>query len=78
MMSALYPEAQDEVLVAEVRVVLHDVPKDRPVADRHHRLGDVVGMFPEPHAHSSTKQDNLHQNTMDLWESARRTVLPNP
>ncbi len=36
---AAVAEAQDEVLVPEVRVVLHHVPEDRPIADGHHRLG---------------------------------------
>jgi hypothetical protein len=38
----LVPEAQDEVLVPVVGVVLHQVPHDRAVPDRDHRLGDVL------------------------------------
>ena len=38
---ALVAEADDEVVVPEVRVVLHDVEQDRPVGDGHHRLGNA-------------------------------------
>jgi len=36
------PQAEDEVLVAEVGVELHDVPEDGPVADGHHGLGNAL------------------------------------
>ena len=52
-------EAQDELGVPEVRVVQHDVPQHRPVADRHHRLGQRVGVpdrirMPSPPENSTT------------------------
>ena len=39
---AAVPEAEDEVPVAVVRVVLHHVPQDRAVADRDQRLRERV------------------------------------
>ena len=38
----LVAEAEDELLVAEVRVVAHDVPQHGAVADLDHRLGLVA------------------------------------
>ena len=48
-------EAQDEVLVSEVRIVLHEVPDNRPVADRDHGLRDVLGIFPDSHSQTTAK-----------------------
>src|SRR6266487_19887 len=56
----LVAEAQDEVPVPVVRVVLHDVPQDRPVADRDHRLGDRVGVLAQPQAQTATEKDGFH------------------
>src|SRR6185503_9380416 len=53
-------EAQDEVLVSEVGVVLHDVPEDRAIADRHHRLRDVLVVIPKPRPQTTTEEHNLH------------------
>src|SRR2546422_3508131 len=54
-------EAQDEVLVSEVSIVLHDVPENRPVADRDHGLRDVLGIIPESHAHATAEEHDLHR-----------------
>src|SRR4029077_18885123 len=48
-------ETQDEVLVAEVSVVFHQMPKNRARPDLDHGLWDVVGVSPEPHPGSSAK-----------------------
>ena len=58
---AAVPQAQNEVLVAEVRVVAHQVPEDRPVADVDERLGNRVGMFAQTRAEATAEKDNLHQ-----------------
>src|SRR5215467_15472503 len=34
-------EAEDEVFVPEVRIVLHDMPQDRAITDLHHWFGYV-------------------------------------
>ena len=44
----LVAEAQHEVLVAVVGVVLHDMPQNRAVPDRDHGLRDPLGMIAEP------------------------------
>src|SRR5271156_302045 len=53
-------EAKNEVLVAEVGIVLHHVPQDRPVAYMHHGLGDAFAGFPDPHAEASAEQYYFH------------------
>ena len=57
---AAISEAQHEVLVPEVGVVLHHVPQNRPVADGHHRLRHVLSGLPNPHAETAAKQHDLH------------------
>ena len=57
---ALVAEAQDEVLEAVVREPFHDVPENRPVADRDHRLGDVVGHVADARALASAQDDDFH------------------
>ena len=58
---ALVAEAEDEVVVAPRRVVLHDVPEDRPVADRDHRLRDPLRLLAHPHAETAAEDDDLHR-----------------
>ena len=57
-------ETQDEVFVAVVRVILHDVPEDRPVANRDHRLGDIVRIFAQAHPESATEDDHFHGSVL--------------
>src|SRR5690606_18645986 len=54
-------QAEDEVLVPEVGVVLHEMPDDRAVTERDHRLGHVLGVVAEPHAQTPAEQDDLHR-----------------
>ena len=56
----LVAEAQDEILMAVLAVVLHDVPQDRLVADRHHRLWNVLRIIADARAEPAAEQDNLH------------------
>ncbi|MBN9441546.1 MAG: molecular chaperone, partial [Bosea sp.] len=56
----LVAKAKDEVLVAEMGVVLHQMPEDRTRADLHHRFRDVVDIAPQPHAHAAAKEYDLH------------------
>jgi hypothetical protein len=53
-------EAQNEILVAEVRVVLHYVPEHWPVADWHHGFGNMVRIFPQAHPKTAAKNDDFH------------------
>src|SRR5262249_51481578 len=41
-------------------VIAHQVPEDRPVADRHHWLGNGLREVPQPHSEAATEQDDLH------------------
>ena len=56
----LVAEAEHEVGEAEVRVVLHHVPEDRPVADLDHRLGDDVGGLAHPEPLPTAEDDDFH------------------
>src|SRR5260370_41411729 len=53
-------QAQDEVLVAEVRVILHDVPQNRPVTNGNHGLGDIISILPQAHSESAAKDNDFH------------------
>ena len=57
---ALVAEADDEIVVPEVRVVLHDVEQDRPVGDRHHRLGDARRGLLHAQSETTAEEDDLH------------------
>src|SRR5438093_4108383 len=59
-------EAEDEVLVPKVSVVLHHVPEDRAIADRHHRLRNVLVVVPKPHPQTTAEQDDLHLAPLPL------------
>ena len=43
--------------MAELAVVVHQVPKDRLVADRNHRLRDVFGYVPDARAETAAEQN---------------------
>ena len=57
-------EAEDELLVPEVRVVAHHVPEDRPVSDGHHGFGDVLGVLAQPHPETTAEQHDLHRSPL--------------
>ena len=57
---ALVAQAEDELLVAEIGVVLHEMPQDRSVADLHHRLGHRIAVLANAHALSAAEEDDLH------------------
>jgi hypothetical protein len=42
-----------------VRVDLHDVPEDWPLADQNHGLGPEFGLFPETSSLAATKDDDF-------------------
>ena len=68
-------EAQDELLVPEVRVVLHQVPEDRTLADLDERLGDLVRVVPQAHPHAAAEQHDLHWDpSMSTTDVSRRGV----
>ena len=58
-------EAEDEVLVPVVGVVLHEVPHDRALADVDERLGRRLGVLPQAHPHAAAEQHHLHPALSD-------------
>jgi len=56
----LVAKAQNEVLVAESAVVVHQVPEDRLVTDRNHRLRDAFGHVPNARAETAAEQNCFH------------------
>ncbi len=52
---------EDELGVAEVRVVAHDVPDERPVTDHRHGLGHVVDAVAHAHAVAAAEEHDLHR-----------------
>ncbi len=67
-------EAQDELLVPEVRVVPHDVPDQRPWTDGRHRLRHVRDAVTHPHAVPAAEQDHLHPGAPLVAAGERRLV----
>src|SRR6267143_158739 len=53
-------QAQDELLVAEMSIVLHHVPQDRPVTDMNDGLGCTFARFSDPHALPTAEKNNFH------------------
>ena len=56
----LVAEAQHEIAVAVLAVVVHHVPQDRLMADRDHGLRDVLGVLADAGAKAAAEQNNLH------------------
>ncbi len=57
---AAVAQAQDEILVPVVRVIAHQVPDQRPVADRDQRLRDGVRMLAQASAQTTAEQHHFH------------------
>ena len=55
----LVTEAQDEVTVPPVRVILHDVPQDGQPTDRDHWFWDVIGHIADAGAVASAENDGF-------------------
>ncbi len=53
-------EAENEVSKPIVSVVLHDMPKDRPIADAKHRLGNLFRDLPHPHTQTAAEDHDFH------------------
>src|SRR5207245_3546421 len=70
---ATITETEKELGVAEVRVVLHEMPDDRAVADVHHRLRSRLRVLPQAGAKATAKENNLHRNTLNGAERLPRT-----
>src|SRR5262245_46837525 len=74
-------EAEDEVIVTEVRVVRHQGPDDRTVPDVDHRLGDRLRMLPEASTQPAAEQHNFQGSALRAPTSPWRyqaTVAASP
>jgi len=60
------PKTEDKILVPEVRIILHYVPQDGPVADGNHGLGNRFRILAETHTQSSAKQYDFHRQLLRL------------
>ena len=78
----LVAEAQNEVSVTVLAVVLHQMPKDRLVADRDHRLRDVFRVIADARAKTAAEENCFHVKTLspsapdDFGTGARPTRDP--
>ena len=72
-------ETQDEVVVAMVRVVLHDVPQQGSGSDGHQRFRNTLVVVAHAHALTAAEDDHLHGRPPRRPSSSgspRRTVRP--
>src|SRR5262249_51469749 len=53
-------EAEDEILMAEMGIVLHHVPQNGTLVDFHQRLRNILGIFAESHAETAAEEDDFH------------------
>src|ERR1700691_150619 len=60
---ALVSEAQYELLVTVMGIVLHQMPKNRPRANLHHGFRDVIDVASEPHPGSPAENNYFHRNS---------------
>ena len=60
---AFITKAQDEIIQAIARIHFHDVPEHRPVADPHHRLGDVISDIADAGSLTAAQNDRLHSSS---------------
>ena len=70
----LVAEAQDEILVAVLAVIAHQVPEDRLAADRDHRLRNVFGVIANPRAETAAEQNCFHPDGILRWRPNRAEV----
>src|SRR5581483_11983093 len=68
---ALVAEADDEIVQAVKRIVLHDVPKNRMRSDLAHRLWLELGLLGETRAHPAGKDHDFHDTTILSSSGAR-------
>ena len=57
---AFVAEAEDELAKPVRRIALHDVPNDRPVADRQHRFRQELVRVANPGSLTAAEDDDLH------------------
>src|SRR6476646_5552746 len=69
---AAVAQRDHEFVESVMRVVLHDVPKQRSPADFDHRLGLDIRLFRKAGAPTAGEDDNFHESTLrserGLWD----------
>jgi hypothetical protein len=55
-------KTQNEILMAEMSVILHHVPQDRSVTDMNDGLWCTFARFSDPHALTAAEKDDFHGN----------------
>jgi len=74
---AAIAEREDELRVPEVRVVAHQVPQDRAVADVHQRLrGWCRNGSQQARAESAAEEYDLHGVTLSFQYFQRKIRIP--
>ena len=53
--------------MAVIAVILHNVPQDRLMSDRNHRLWNILGILPDPGSKPAAEQYNLHREICPWW-----------
>src|SRR5262249_60318514 len=53
-------QTQNKISMAEMSVVLHQVPENRAVPDGNHRLRHALGALAQPRSHTTAEQNNPH------------------
>src|SRR5262249_48995102 len=73
---AAIAEREHELAHAVMRVVLHDVPQDRPAADLDQRLRSSLRLLGEPAAEAAGEDDDLHASSRNVC-STKSSCLVN-
>src|SRR5260370_22432517 len=72
------PQAQDEIFVPIVSVILHYMPEDGPISDMYHRLRNVFRIT-NTQSHSAAEENDFHMalsKSRSVIKRSRRRVLP--
>ncbi len=72
---SLVPEADHEIVDSVRRVNFHDVPKNRPPADLHHRLGSDFRFLGKACSKPSRKNDRLHARSLSNLTPVSRPIF---
>src|SRR5258706_5373383 len=75
---AAVAETQDEILVPEMRVIPHEMPDDRPVANTHQGLRHRIRLLAQPGSQSAAKQHYLHALPRLNSVALRKRAPPRP
>jgi hypothetical protein len=70
----LITEAQDEVLVSILAIIVHQMPENRLVTDGDHRLWDRFGVVAYPGAETSAEENGFHAVTIFVRGSNTRAA----